>query len=132
MGETQFEINEQPLNEQFIKVREQKNLTLESVSKSLNLSVPQLEKLESQQVDFSKMSTFERGYIRNYAQFLEIDIQSYDAGLVEVAPVSSQLRSLSRFKYPAQQPFLKKGVGKAILIVTALIVLGAVIFSMMA
>lgn len=124
MSKTQFEINEQPLHERFINAREQKKLTLDSVSESLSLSITQLKKLESDGLDLDDITAFERGYIRNYAQFLGVDIRQFTDSFPEGDRVSSELKSINRFKYPGyQQPFFKKRVGKIVLVLFVLLVI---------
>ena len=123
MSEIAFDENTVPLNEKLINARKQKNLTLEEVSRSLSLSVSQLTKLETEFSNLKNMTNFERGYIRNYAQFLELDIQHFESELSEHDRIGAELKSIKRFKYPTSQPFLKKGFGKLTLALFVLLFL---------
>jgi len=117
MSETAFLNDELPLSEKFIQAREKQNLTLEEAAEHLNLSLEQLTKLESSELDFAKTTTFERGYIRNYAQYLEVDITYFESSFPDVNQVGSELKSMSRFKYPAPKPFFRSGLGKVVLVI---------------
>ena len=109
MSEAEVDTIELPLNQRFSQARKAKNLTLDEVSEHLNLRLPQLNKLENESIDFVTMSPFERGYVRNYAQFLGIDMSVYETNVSENASVGAELKSMNRYKYPAPLPFFKKG-----------------------
>ncbi len=61
------------LGEFFTEARESKNLTLEDASNSLRLSVKQITALETNDFSILPEPMLTRGFIRNYAKFLEID-----------------------------------------------------------
>ncbi|MBN2866507.1 MAG: helix-turn-helix domain-containing protein [Thiotrichales bacterium] len=127
MNEIEIDTNDQPLNEKFILAREQKNLTLEEVADSLNLRMSQLNKLENELLDLENMTPFERGYVRNYAQFLEVDIHSYEEAFPESDSVGSELKSMSRYNYPAPLPFFKRGAVKFILVLIVVVILASLL-----
>jgi len=124
MSETEKDTNERPLSEKFVEARHKKNITLEEASEALNLRPEQVSKLESASFDLKKMTSFERGYARNYAQYLDLDIEEYKADFSESKQVVAELKSMSRFKYPAPQPFFKKGVITIILVLMMAVIIG--------
>lgn len=104
---------EQPLNEQFVQARQKLNVTLDEAAASLNLPVKQLEKFESSEWDTSTMNPFERGYMRNYAQYLGVDVRECEHLFPEGEEVGSNLKSVRRFhKYPAPSPLLGSGFAR--------------------
>ncbi|MFU2046665.1 RodZ domain-containing protein [Avibacterium gallinarum] len=64
---------QQSLGEHFRQAREALNLSLEDVSKQLNLRPSILERLENNEFTHSSISaTYIKGYIRNYAKYLRL------------------------------------------------------------
>ncbi|VGM95646.1 Cytoskeleton protein rodZ [uncultured Avibacterium sp.] len=64
---------QQSLGEHFRQAREALNLSLEDVSKQLNLRPSILERLEKNEFTHSSISaTYIKGYIRNYAKYLRL------------------------------------------------------------
>ncbi len=55
------------------QVRESRNLTIEDIAAELRLEIPLLNAIESENVDALPSAPFVKGYIRNYARFLEIN-----------------------------------------------------------
>jgi len=123
MSKIEFDKNEQPLNEMFTEAREHKNLTLKEAAEHLNLSLTQLTKMEGTTLDLASLTPFERGYIRNYAQLLEVDISQYEVEFQGGHHSGAQLKSMSRYKYPAPQPFFKRGWVKFVLVTGVLLVI---------
>lgn len=60
----------------FSSAREQAGLSLEQVAASLRLSVRQVQALESDDAAALPSPTFVRGFIRNYAKLLNLDVDS--------------------------------------------------------
>ena len=118
-SEAEAVLIEIPLNELFVKAREAKGFSLETVSSRLNMSVAQLEKLESNAFNPTNLTTFERGYVRNYASLLEIDPDLFDIYFPESNSVCSELHSVQRYSTPVAKPlfgraFFKRLFGVAV------------------
>ncbi|NPA72210.1 MAG: helix-turn-helix domain-containing protein [Gammaproteobacteria bacterium] len=113
-----------PLNRVFIEGRQSKGLSLEEVSARLNLSIEQLEKIEGDEFNPGDLTTFERGYIRNYASLLGIDYAEIEAYFPDVNSVCSELHSVQRYSFPINKPLLGKKITKwALVLLLGLIVL---------
>jgi len=110
------------LSEILVQARADKGLTLESVSEQLNLSITQLEKLEQPDLNLADLTTFERGYIRNYARLLDVDIKGYESVFPDGENVGADLQSVQRYSYKANQPIITQGWLKFIILMTVLIV----------
>lgn len=69
--------------EEFTRARDERALPLEQVARDLHMTVRQLKAIES--ADFEKLGgkVFARGYIRNYARYLQLDpehlVTAYDS-----------------------------------------------------
>ena len=99
------------------EARTQKGLSLETLAEKLNLSVSQLQKLESDTLNLSELTTFERGYIRNYASLLEIEIDSYQSAFPDGMAVGSDLQPIHRFSYKSSKPILSKSWVKLLIFI---------------
>jgi cytoskeleton protein RodZ len=79
-----------PLGEVFSSARNAKKLTLKDVSNNLRLSVKQIESIENNDFTSLPPAVITRGFIRNYARFLELDadplLASYRARMPDVVP----------------------------------------------
>lgn len=96
------------LSEVLLEARTKKDVSLEDLAEKLNLPVSQLQKFESDSLRLGELTTFERGYLRNYASLLEIEIDRYQAAFPEGMAVGSDLQPLQRFSYNSSKPLLSK------------------------
>ncbi len=64
-----------PLGEVLMAARKAKKLTQHDVSNSLRISVKQVDAIENNAFDLLPESTTTRGFIRNYARFLGVDVE---------------------------------------------------------
>jgi len=122
-------VMEMPLNEMLIKSREAKALSLESVASQLNLSIIQLEKLESESLNPAELNTFERGYVRNYAALLGLDSPVIEAYFSEKNYVYSELHSVRRYGSSISKPLLGRSVIKWLLIFLVIGLMAGLILS---
>ncbi len=122
MSELDTQNSVMSLGHKFAQARDAKKLSQDEVAQALNLTLPQLQKLESESLVLQEMTAFERGYVRNYAQFLGVDIAVYESEFPEGQGVGSELKSMSRFQYPAPKPMIRAGAGKWLLLIIALLV----------
>lgn len=88
--------NNQTIGTLFKEARKAKSLTLEAVSDRLKLTVEQLEFFESQDVDLAQLDPFQRGYLRNYAEVLGVDLSDFEKQFPDGRTVSSQLASVEQ------------------------------------
>ncbi|WP_024850743.1 helix-turn-helix domain-containing protein [Hydrogenovibrio kuenenii] len=79
------------LHETLKTARKAQTLTLEMVSERLKLTKAQIEYFESPELDLDALNTFQRGYLRNYANMLSIDIGEFEGHFPEGVSVSSDL-----------------------------------------
>jgi len=110
--------------------REEKNLTVEDVSNRLRLSVRQIQALEANHFASFPEPMMTRGFIRNYARFLEIDADPLLQAYREYVPSESP-HSLSLHSANVQLPINgQHSWGKYIvlLVVVALLAAGWVIY----
>lgn len=86
-----------PLGEVFSDARNAKKLALKDVSNNLRLSIKQIEALEKN--DFSSLppAVITRGFIRNYARFLELDAEpllaSYRMRMPDASPSTLNVKT---------------------------------------
>jgi cytoskeleton protein RodZ len=70
----------------FKQAREAKKLTIEDVSNAIHLSIKQIQALESNEFSALPESMITRGFIRNYANFLELDYEPLLASYRQLVP----------------------------------------------
>ncbi|VAW48586.1 hypothetical protein MNBD_GAMMA04-777 [hydrothermal vent metagenome] len=99
-----------------LTTREAQGLSLEHVASRLNLSLAQLVKLESRALDPAQLSTFERGYVRNYTNFLQIDTALIDHYFVGCEYAYSDLHSVKKYGCTTHKPLLGRGIVKWLLV----------------
>ncbi|MBI4757123.1 MAG: helix-turn-helix domain-containing protein [Betaproteobacteria bacterium] len=73
---TDFNEENGPVGAALLRIREARGLSLEDIARALKLSVRQLEAIESD--DFRNLggTVFVRGFVRNYARFLQQDVDA--------------------------------------------------------
>lgn len=76
--------------------RENRSLTIETIADRLKLSSDQIEFFEQTGIDLSALTPFQRGYLRNYAELLEVDISSFEMAFPDGRLVSSDLASVEQ------------------------------------
>ena len=105
-----------PLGMLLRTTREAQGLSLEHVASRLNLSSVQLEKLESSALEAKNLSTFERGYARNYAHFLQIEPTLIERYFVDCDYGYSELHSVKKYGCTTHKPLLWRGIVKWLLV----------------
>ncbi len=103
----------EPLGEVLLAARNAKNLTQKDVSDNLRLSIKQIDALETNAFDLLPEAMITRGFIRNYARFLDVDaeplLESYRARVPDKSPnklnVQSSINQVMLTK--ESQPWLK-------------------------
>ncbi|MCF6345754.1 MAG: helix-turn-helix domain-containing protein [Thiomicrorhabdus sp.] len=100
------------LNALLSSTREAQGLSLEQASRRLNLSLEQLEKLEKNGLEPEKLSTFERGYVRNYARLLGLEEALIDHYFVDCHHKYSTLHSVKEYGCSTQKPLLGRSIIK--------------------
>lgn len=113
------------LAEKLAQARESRGLQVETVAGKLNLAVEKIQLLESEKLQLESMTTFERGYLRNYAGFLGVDISLYENAFPDGSTVASELKSVERFRYKTPKSFKERVWGKALFyVLIALLIAG--------
>lgn len=106
-------------------LREARGLGLSDVAKQLNLAEEQLEKFEEPELDPSSLDPFQRGYLRNYVMFLEMDTKRLEEFLPEDANGFSELKSTQKFNlYQEKKRMISASGLKWIFVVLLVVVLG--------
>lgn len=70
-----LQVGLKPLGEVLLAARNAKNLTQKDVSDNLRLSLKQIDALETNAFDLLPDAMITRGFIRNYARFLDVDAE---------------------------------------------------------
>lgn len=115
-----------PMGEVFASARNAKKLELKDVSNNLRLSIKQIEALENNDFDGLPQPMITRGFIRNYARFLELDaeplLESYRSRVPEVLPSALNVQSTSHRISVSRnnQPKLKFGLVIALVLLMLL------------
>lgn len=78
----------------FSEKRKLKNLSIEQIAKEMHLSPKQLAPFEAGNVSLKALSNFERGYLRNYAAFLEVDLACFEDELLSEVDLSADLQAI--------------------------------------
>lgn len=111
-----------PLGEVLSAARKAKKLTEQDVSNNLRLSIKQIIDIENNQFSTLPQPMITRGFIRNYARFLELDaeplLESYRARVPDKAPKSVSVQS-SMYEVVSGkegQPWLKYILGSILVL----------------
>lgn len=110
-----------------VQAREEQGLSLSVVAEKLNLSEEQIEKLESEDLVVSELNAFERGYLKNYAELLGVELKSFSDLLPTGDAVTSQIHSTHDYNdYSDSAPFLGVSLIKKVfwIVLSALVVFG--------
>lgn len=91
-----------PLVNALKKSREANGWTVEEVAEKLRISASHLYALEDEQLDIASLDPFKRGYLRNYADLLGVDISTYAEILSDVKSPEAPIQPVS-----AEDPSIK-------------------------
>ena len=122
-------VMEMSLNQKLIEAREAKGLSKEDVCSQLNLSPIQLDKLESESLDPTELTFFERGYVRNYAALLGVESAEYECYFPQSKASNNQLHSVKRYSIPVDKPLLGNFFIKILFIILVVVGIGFLIMS---
>ena len=103
------------LPQQLRQAREGLSWSPATVAEKLNLSEEQIAKLENTETEIADLTPFERGYLRNYAALVEVDITAYEAEFPSGHVVGADLKSVERYRYQVPKPLMQKTWFKAVL-----------------
>jgi cytoskeleton protein RodZ len=96
-----------PLGEVFCEARNAKKLTLKDISNNLRLSIKQVEALENNNFSSLPPAVITRGFIRNYARFLELDAEpllaSYRVRMPDVLPSTLSVKTSMNQVMPGKE-----------------------------
>ena len=111
-----------PLGEVLLAARNAKELTQKDVSNNLRLSIKQINALESNEFSILPDAMITRGFIRNYARFLDVDAEpllaSYRVRVPDTSPVTLSVQSSMRqvMSDKDSQPWLKYILGSILVL----------------
>jgi cytoskeleton protein RodZ len=92
-----LQVGVQPLGEVLVAARNAKNLTQKDASDNLRLSLKQIDALETNAFDLLPDAMITRGFIRNYARFLDVDAEpllaSYRTRVPDKSPNTLKVQS---------------------------------------
>ena len=111
-------------------MREQQGLTTAGVAETLNLSEEQIIDLESNIQNLKTLSPFQRGYLRNYANLLGMDMTELESQFPDGMGVGSDLFSVQRYSYKVSKPLMSRGWVKAIIYLVFVVVIAIGIASL--
>jgi cytoskeleton protein RodZ len=103
------------LSKLLIAARESKGYSQQDVADKLMLSLEQIVKIEEKCASEEVLTTFERGYLRNYATLIELDLSGFDALLPENESVEAKVELVQRFHYETSKPFMSRGWVKTLI-----------------
>lgn len=87
-------IESSELSEALQKARLQKKLSLVQVSETLKVAERHLAAFENEPLNLAKLTPFQRGYLRNYAELLEVSLLPYAVELQGQAELESSLKTI--------------------------------------
>ena len=106
-------------------LREARGLGVSDVAKQLNLAEEQLKTFEEPELDASSLDPFQRGYLRNYVMFLEMDTARLEEFLPQENSGFSELKSTQNFNlYQEKKRMITASRLKWIFVMLLLVVLG--------
>lgn len=119
----------QPLGELFQRARKSKSLSLQAAAERLKLTEAQLHTFESHEMDLTKLDPFQRGYLRNYAKLLDVDLSPYTLYFPDGKHVGSELAAVQD-KEQMRPPLMSSRLGKWLAtLVMLLIIIGLVLIN---
>jgi cytoskeleton protein RodZ len=104
----------QALSHELRQARERKRMSLTHAAESLRISAEHLELFESGAFEFAELDPFQRGYIRNYAEMLEVDLSPYATFFPKVTDVGATLQAVDLEEEHAR-PLISIGMLKGLI-----------------
>jgi len=104
------------------KAREEKGWSIEEVAEKLKIAAEHLAFMESEQLDIASLDPFKRGYLRNYAEVLGVDVFDYQTMFNDIKSIEAPLQSVS-----SEDPSIKPVFSIATLRVMTTIILIALV-----
>lgn len=88
------------LRDLLVAKRQQKNLSLTQVSEWLKMSEKSLLLLESEDMDLTQLDSFQRGYLRNYANLLGVSLDKYKVEFPRQTELTGRMSAISEEEAP--------------------------------
>jgi cytoskeleton protein RodZ len=108
--------------------RESRGLSVDDVAQALKLTPKQVAAIESEEFDILPGNTFARGFVRNYARFLQLDPAPLMAALErQLAHAEVDLSPVSNAGGTMPTGFASRGVPKAVWLFLAIAVVALVL-----
>ena len=109
-------------------VRESLNISVVDVAKKLKVSEKNISFFENDKMNPSTLTTFQRGYLRNYLKILKLPESEFPECFMASNEISSELFPVEKKLY--KQPFITKKKGNIILFTLVLVVVVVVFASL--
>ena len=101
-------------------VRESLNISVVDVAKKLKVSEKNISFFENDKMNPSTLTTFQRGYLRNYLKILKLPESEFPECFMASNEIRSELFSVEKKLY--KQPFITKKKGNIILFTLVVVV----------
>jgi cytoskeleton protein RodZ len=112
------------------KTREERGESLNDIARTLKIAAHQLEAIENGRFDVLPGPTFARGFLRNYARYLDIPPEPLLEGISARTPTAADLASMIKLDgnvQPAASPRPQSSVLPAVLIVLVALALAGLV-----
>lgn len=106
--------------------RESKNWSIDEVADKLKVAAEHIAYLESDQLDMTSLDPFKRGYLRNYAEIVDLDISNYSDILSDVKVTEAPLLSVSS-EDPSMKPIFSMATLKIITSVVIILLIALLV-----
>lgn len=117
--ENENKVDATPLANALRNAREEKGWSIDEVAEKLKVGAEHLAFLESDQLDIASLDPFKRGYLRNYAEIVGLDIAAYSDIFSDVKVTAAPLLSVS-----SEDPSIKPVFSMATLkIITSVVII---------
>ncbi|KUJ71438.1 helix-turn-helix transcriptional regulator [Thiomicrospira sp. WB1] len=117
----------QALSHELRQARERKQMSVAHAAESLRISADHLTLFESGAFEFAELDPFQRGYIRNYAEMLEVDLTPYETFFPKVTEVGATLQAVDLEEEHAR-PLISVGLLKAVITLMILALAGLLVW----
>lgn len=103
--------------------REQKKLSLMQVSEWLKVPEKTLKIFESEGLELKNLDSFQRGYLRNYANLLDVNLDAFQHEFPKQVEMTSRMQSI----HPEIAPLIKLNLKWVFKVLGIVLVIGVVV-----
>lgn len=117
------------LAERLVTARKKAGLSLDDVAAQLHLAKSQLEEFESESLVLQSLSTFQRGYLRAYADYIGINKAEVDDFLPSESGIETDLQTIECESFTSTTPLMARKWVKSVLWILVMVVVVYVLVS---